>query len=76
MTFPGCCAAIDLSTAFIIFELGAPATGIVLLLSRKVVHCYTQTVLAPDAAKDVMLTGVCLCRYIGTGEGTGAGWGV
>lgn len=75
LTGPVCSAAIDLSITFPFFDIGAPTTGMVRPFQRTVIHCCTESVLAPEAAIVIMLGRVGRCEYVGAGVGARDGRG-
>lgn len=73
LTGPAYSAAIDLSTMFPFFEIGAAATRIVFLFQSTVVHCYTRCVLNQDAVMALMLERRGGCEYLIVEEGAATG---
>lgn len=67
----GCSAAIDLSNAAPLTMVSVAVTGMVLPFLRTVVHCFTESELAPDTPTSVILGDECVGVEVGAEFGRG-----
>lgn len=64
-------AAMDLSTAFPFFKVGAAATGMIFPFGRTVVNCCTGSLPSLVAATVEILGCASRSKYVGIGVGSG-----